>query len=227
MSEPSAPAELLDDLRADPEAVAESLRNITRANRWFGGLAAVRAGASWVLDGAWGREDQLVLLDVGAGAGDVAMMLIRWAGGRGVAVRAFALERHPAAARVAHQHLPTVLACGTAIPLASAAADLVILSQVAHHLDPDTAVRLLAECDRVARLGVVVADLRPSRPAELGFRLAGRLLGFDRWTLDDGVTSLRRGFSVADMRRLCEAAGVGARVWTRPGRRVVAAWRKA
>ena len=37
-------AELLDDPKADPATVAESLHNVARANRWFGGAAAVRFG---------------------------------------------------------------------------------------------------------------------------------------------------------------------------------------
>ena len=37
-------AELLDDPAADPATVAASLRDIARANRWFGGAAAVRRG---------------------------------------------------------------------------------------------------------------------------------------------------------------------------------------
>ena len=32
--------ELLDDPAADPAAVTLSLRNVARANRWFGGAAA-------------------------------------------------------------------------------------------------------------------------------------------------------------------------------------------
>jgi hypothetical protein len=36
--------ELLDDPTTDSRLVAESLGNIARANRWFGGLAAVRHG---------------------------------------------------------------------------------------------------------------------------------------------------------------------------------------
>ena len=41
--------ELLDDPGADPATVAASLRNIARANRWFGGAAAVRYGLGRVL----------------------------------------------------------------------------------------------------------------------------------------------------------------------------------
>jgi len=42
-------AELLDDPAADPAAVAASLRDIARANRWFGGVAAMRRGLARAL----------------------------------------------------------------------------------------------------------------------------------------------------------------------------------
>ena len=48
--------ELLDDPGADPGAVAESLRNIARSNRWFGGTAAVLHGLSRVLAGVPARH---------------------------------------------------------------------------------------------------------------------------------------------------------------------------
>jgi len=41
--------ELLDDPAADPAAVTLSLRNVARANRWFGGAAAVRYGLGLLL----------------------------------------------------------------------------------------------------------------------------------------------------------------------------------
>ena len=45
----SVGTELLDDPAADPAAVVLSLRNVARANRWFGGAAAVRYGLRQVL----------------------------------------------------------------------------------------------------------------------------------------------------------------------------------
>ena len=62
--------ELLDDPAADPATVAESLRNIARSNRWFGGAAAVRHGLARVLaDVPAGAT--LTLADVGTGLGDL------------------------------------------------------------------------------------------------------------------------------------------------------------
>jgi hypothetical protein len=103
--------------------------------------------------------------------------------------------------------------------------DLVLVSQVLHHLAPASAVRLLRDCDRLARIGVVVADLRRARLAGTLFRLGGRLLRFDPVTLVDGVTSIQRGYEIGELRTLLGRAGVRGRVARRPGYRLVATWR--
>jgi hypothetical protein len=100
----------------------------------------------------------------------------------------------------------------------------VTASQLAHHLDDDSCQALFRECSRVARLGVVIADLTPSPLAAIGFRLGGTLLRFDRVTIADGVTSLGRGFTTARLGALLAAAGINASVTRRPGARVVAWW---
>jgi hypothetical protein len=86
-------------------------------------------------------------------------------------------------------------------------------------------VTLFRECSRVARRGVVIADLRPSRLAAMGFRVGGRLLGFDRVTIEDGVTSLARGFTPAALATLVKRVGYQGTVAPRAGARIVAAWR--
>ena len=90
--------ELLDDPTTDPRVVEESLGNIARANRWLGGLAAVRHGLARVLAG---RTGTVTLLDIGTGIGDIPAMSIRWGSGRGLDITAIGVERHPVAARLA------------------------------------------------------------------------------------------------------------------------------
>lgn len=216
--------ELLDDLTADAGMVAESLGNIARANRWFGGLAAVRHGLARLLRG---RTGPVSLLDVGTGAGDIPRMARDWCDERGIRLVVFGLERHPAAARLAYEGgLQTSIGCGGSLPLRDASVDVVVLSQVAHHLDADSCVAVFRECNRVARIGAIVADLRRSTAAQAGFWLASRVLGFDRVTRTDGVTSLRRGFTAGTLRVLLRRAGIEARVERRPGSRLVATWNK-
>ena len=217
--------ELLDDLTADPGMVEESLGNIARANRWFGGLAAVRHGLARLLGS---RTGPVTLLDVGTGAGDVPRMARDWCARQGINLTAFGLERHPVAARMANEGgLQTSIGCGGSLPLRDASIDVVILSQVAHHLDEDSCIAVFRECDRVARIGVIVADLHRSVAAQAGFWVASHALGFDRVTRVDGMTSLRRGFTAGSLRQLLQRTGVDARVERRPGSRLVATWNKA
>jgi SAM-dependent methyltransferase len=225
MSRPPPGLELLDRHDADPADVRESLRNIARANRWFGGWWAVRHGLARLVAGL-PPGSALTLLDIGTGAGDLPSRAERWARRGGLRLRAFGLERNRTAARVAsHAGIPTAVATAGNLPLRTGAVDLVVLSQILHHLAPDAIVRLLGEADRLARVGVVVADLRRARAALAGFWVGSRLLRFDRATRADGLTSVRRGFTPAELSRLLLQAGIRTPVERRPGFRLVAAWR--
>jgi len=225
MRHESAPVgcELLDDPKADPSLVRESLRHIARSNRWLGGLAAARFGVDRLIRGQPGTA--FSLLDVGTGAGDIPAALARAYARRGIVLRTFGVEQHPAAAALAlGRGLRVVLGDGRALPIGAGSVDIVLLSQIAHHLRVDGIVALSKEATRVARLGVVLADLERSRAAAIGFRVASRALGFDSVTRTDGVTSLMRGFRPTELVALLEAAGVAARIDRRPGWRLVATW---
>jgi ubiquinone/menaquinone biosynthesis C-methylase UbiE len=222
--EPAQGRELLDDPSAASALVDVSLRNIARANRLFGGAAAVRWGLRRALAGV-PPGSRLTLLDVGTGLGDLPRMAGRWAARRGVRLDPFGLDRHPAAARLARRSgLATMLGDGETLPVRDGGVDLVMLSQVAHHFHPDSVVRLLRECNRVARRAVIVADLRRSAAAALGWQLATRILAFDDATRQDGVTSLRRGYSQHSFEQLLRKAGIRTEVIRRPGARLVAVW---
>lgn len=218
-------AELLDDPAADPAAVVRSLGDIARANRWFGGATAVRYGLARVLHSV-PHTRSLSLLDLGTGAGDLPRDAVRWAARRGWQVVPVGLERSRVAAGLARAAgCACVVGCAGDVPFRDKSVDLVLVSQVLHHLAPDSAVRLLRDCDRLARVGVVVADLRRARLAAPLFRLGGRLLRFDPVTMEDGVTSIRRGYTADELQSLLRAAGVAGRVARRPGYRLVATWR--
>jgi hypothetical protein len=85
-------------------------------------------------------------------------------------------------------------------------------------------VHLLQTCDRLARCAVILGDLRRHLLAASSFWVGGRLLGFDRITLRDGVTSIKRGFSRSELRGLMARAGIKGTVHQRPGFRLVATW---
>ena len=217
-------AELLDDPTASPAAVTASLRNIARANRWFGGAAAVRFGLARALADV-PRGTTLSLLDLGTGLGDLPGVAVRWGATRGIRVVPVGLERNRVAATLATAAaVPTALACAGSAPIREKSVDIVLLSQVAHHLTPASIVRLLRTCDRLARRAAIVADLRRSVVAPAAFWLGARALGFDPVTVADGMTSIRRGFSRSELCSLMTRANIAGRVYRRPGFRLVALW---
>jgi 2-polyprenyl-3-methyl-5-hydroxy-6-metoxy-1,4-benzoquinol methylase len=217
-------AELLDRPDADPAVVAESLRNIARANRWFGGAAAVRFGLARTL-GQVPAGSTLSLLDLGTGLGDLPRAAVRWGAARGIRVAPIGLELNRSAAALARSSgLATAVACAGVPPVRDKGVDIVLVSQVAHHLTHSSVVHLVRTCDRLARRAVILADLRRHPLAPPFYWCGARLLRFDPVTVADGMTSLRRGFTRPELENLLAKAGVAGRVDRRPGFRLVATW---
>ena len=158
------------------------------------------------LEGAAARS--LTLFDVGTGAADLPRDAEQWGRRRGFVIRGMGIDRNYAAARVARANgVATVVGCAGTLPLGDRSVDLVLVSQVIHHLTLPAVIQLLAECGRVAKRAVIVCDLRRARLAEAGFWLGSRVLGFDAATRADGITSVRRGYSVAEFRRSHDGRG--------------------
>lgn len=204
------------------QAVRE-LADVTRTNALFGGTAAVLAELRACLGLLPARA---TLLDVGTGLGDIparAAAMVRPAGRTLVTL---GLERAESVARAARGAVTGALVADAfRLPFADRSIDVVTCSQVLHHFEESDAVALLAECDRVARHRVIVADLRRSWWAAAGVWSASWPLGFSRWARHDGVLSVLRGFTPAEL------ASLGRRVTTavvharpRPGFRVTCAW---
>ena len=220
--------ELLDDPRADPAAVRDELRDIARLNALFGGTRAVVRELEPFF-AARGTETTWTLLDVGTGLGDIPRAAARAARRHGITLRLVGIEVNRAAARLARGAdgdacLAVALADGGALPLGPRSVDVVVASQVLHHLPRAVGVGWLAALDRVARRAVVVADLRRSRLAMAGVWAASLGLGMGGVTRRDAVLSLRRGYTRRELSDMLAEAGITARPRYRPGFRIVAAW---
>ena len=143
----------------------------------------------------------------------------------GITLSPIGLEVIPAAARLARDNgLDVVVGDGDALPFAPQSVDIVIASQVLHHVPRAVAVRWIASFNRLARRAVVLADLRRSRVAMAGVWLASFPLGMGSTTRHDAVVSLRRGYTRAELNAMLREAGVPAMARYRPGFRLVASW---
>jgi SAM-dependent methyltransferase len=145
---------------------------------------------------------------------------------RGGMMSGLAIDWHREAAQMAGERKqPAVVGDGFRLPFVDGAVDVVVASQLLHHFTRAAGVGLIQELDRIARIGVVISDLRRTRLAVAGIWLAAHALGFHPVSRTDGVVSVRRGFTTDELTDLCVMAGVAATVHRRPGFRVVAHWR--
>jgi SAM-dependent methyltransferase len=219
-------SEALDAPSCPPALARATLKDIARSNRWFGGRAAVWFGVRELLGRGPAGPVPVSVLDVGAGAGDIATFLIRRGPEHGLSLRVIGLDCHRAAAQLCRERsVPSTVADVCSLPFREGAFDVIVLSQVLHHFSREAGARLLHTLSRLARRGLVVADLQRSTAAAAGIWLAGWALGFHPVTRRDGVTSVRRGFSVRGLSELLLAAGLPSVVHARPGYRLVAIWR--
>src|SRR5207245_1907006 len=169
-----------------------------------------------------GNGNRWTLLDVGTGAGDIPRAVRRIARRYGIELDLLGIERIPAAAGLARAAgVTTILADGDALPLAPRSVDVVLASQVLHHLARETCVRWIAALDRIARHAVVLADLRRSRFAMAGMWAVSFPLALRAQTRRDAVVSLRRGYTRAEFNSMLQEAGVLARAYYAPVARIV------
>jgi SAM-dependent methyltransferase len=217
--------EALDGDDAPRGLARAALQDIASVNALFGGRSAAAFGLDRLLaDGRAG--ERLTLLDVGAGAGDVAAALARRARARGIHLTPVPIDSHPEAVALCRAAgLDPVRASAAALPFRPRSVDIVLASQLLHHFDRASGVALVRAFDALARRGVILAEPRRTRWAVSGIWVATLALGLHPVTRRDGVLSVRRSFTAAELGALLAEAGVAGSVHHRRGFRLVAVWR--
>ena len=209
--------ELLDGPLDDASTLAGNLRDLRRANALLGGIRLSREALDALVGSDGGRGAEIELLDVGTGGADIPVALLADWHRRGRKLTVTATDERPevlAAARVATPGLERVealrleVADGRALPYDDRTFDVAHASLVLHHLDKADAVRLLAEMARVSRRGIVVNDLQRAPHAWLGAWLVSHLFTRNRYSRYDAPLSVRRAYTVVEMKALLAVAGL-------------------
>lgn len=194
-------SELLDGDCGTPAEIAGALADLRRVNRWFGGVTTSERLVERVVNESALRHFEL--LDVGSGSGDVPLALVRRFERRGVRLSATLLDQHGT-------HLPqlatAVIGDALSLPFPPESYDLVTCSLLVHHFEPPVLKRFVQEALRVARIALIINDLRRSR-LHLALAAAARPLFRSRMAWRDGFVSIRRAYTEQELRGLLTGAG--------------------
>jgi SAM-dependent methyltransferase len=209
----SAAQEMMDFPGQPKDLLIGNLGDLRFINRYIGCHRTVINGLAQVVekDGL----NRFTLLDVGAGSGDVATAIVRWARRRGIVVRISALERAAITVEQAVEqtrYLPEIgIVQGDALapPFRAGSFDFVLASQVLHHFTDDEIVDLLRGWGRLAHRAIIIADLVRHPLAYHGIRLLTRALTQNKLTRFDAPLSVQRACTIAEWRELMRRANIG------------------
>src|SRR3954469_23824752 len=215
--------EILDGPDVDPAIVRRSLADVARANALFGGVSSAIEELRDAFDSLPRRA---TLLDVGTGLADIPCRARSTARDSGIDLTTIGVDSAAVLVRASRSTLDAaVCADALRLPFADSSVDVVMCSQVLHHFAGKDALALLREMNRVARVRVIVSDLRRSWVAAAGLWLVSFPLGFHAVSRHDGVVSVMRGFTPDELvDTVTKAVARKPVVHRRRGFRVTASW---
>ncbi len=205
--------ELLDTSVATTGAseLRGNLRDIRRANRFFGGTTAVIAAIGPHLERLSGQPEPVRVLDLATGSADIPIAIAALAEQRGWRVQLTATDLQPdilAIATVAELHgISVERADALNLPYRDDEFDISVLSLALHHFEPENGIRALSEMRRVSRTAMIVNDLERCRMGLAGAWLFSRATTSNRLTRHDAPLSVRRAYTPSEAEALAHAAG--------------------
>jgi SAM-dependent methyltransferase len=192
--------EILDSDTCPPAEIEASLRDLSRINRWFGGVSTTRMLIERVATST--GKKRCSLLEVAAGHAEAPKAATHQLARRGITVDLTCID-------LKRSHLlpedRAVVGDALALPFPDNAFDLVGSTLFAHHLEPDDLRCFLREALRVSRCAVLINDLI-RHPAHLALVYAGFPLMRTRVSRVDGVASVRRAYTPEEMKSTIASA---------------------
>jgi len=204
--------ELLDDPEVPLEDIRDTLHDQALVNRWLKGGEATLAHALPMLQ--YCTSTPVRVLDIGCGGADLSRRMVDEARRLGKRIEVTALDLSAKVLECAQElaidypEITFVQADALDPPVPSGTFDIVMVSTLLHHLQPEQVVCLLRLAGESSRGHVVAADLVRSPWAYWGFWFFARLALLHPMSIHDGGLSIRRAYTPAELADLAQQAGL-------------------
>lgn len=202
--------EWMDSPDFDPRQTADAFRFLVLVNRWFGGIRPLLS-FFWGESQGWDRSTTYRILDVGCGAGDVAVALVRWSRRNGYHLHIDAIDKHVHTVDLARrrcQGYPEISVIHQDVFRPNSRKhDYVHASQFLHHFPNGKVVSVVNHLAGLSRRKLVINDLVRA-PLHYLSAWAFTLLA-SPVSRHDARLSIRKGFKIDELGGLLTGGGRG------------------
>ncbi|MCI0338861.1 MAG: methyltransferase domain-containing protein [Acidobacteria bacterium] len=203
-------AELMDGSDYSLDELVENLADLRRVNRFLGGQHALTRHLYPMIESLGNR--QVRLLDIGTGSADIPAKIVDWARARGLRIDFVVIDLNEIAAREAlkqtegYPEIKVVRADALSLPFDDCSFDFVLASMFLHHFENPQAAKLIRSFARVARVALIVNDLRRHPIAYYAIKLLAQLFTRNRLVRNDAAVSVLRGFTEIDIEDIAKSS---------------------
>ena len=206
-------AELMDDLESSGDVITHTLRELNTINRWLGGDHVTINGLDKLVDDQDIKEE-LHILDIGCGGGDILMKICRWARGKEIPIRLTGIDANPNIVEYARHHTSdypeiSYRAMNIFSPeFRELRCDVVTATLFTHHFTHEELARLFHQILTQARLGMVINDLHRHWFAYHSIKWLTHWFSRSEMVRNDAALSVQRSFRRDELESLMKECGI-------------------
>ena len=204
--------ELMDDFSIGGDLMRDTLDKLEKINRWLGGNKVTISGLKEILKNH-PKEKELSIVDIGCGHGDILRDVAIFAKKNGYKVNLIGIDANPTAIDYAKELSKNYSEINFETEdifsekFKNRKFDIVLATLFLHHFKEKQLVSFLDNTYRQTKIGIVVNDLHRHKVAYYLFLLLSIFIS-NKMIIEDGLTSVLRGFKRGDLKKISQKINV-------------------
>lgn len=197
--------EIMDDLKMQGDELEKTLLDLDKVNKWLGGNKITLEGVEKLLKSCCYTRP-VKIIDVGCGNGTILQEVAEWGRKRGERLELLGIDANKNAMEIARKNLsgfPEVTFKDMDVfsdEFKAQEADIILCTLTLHHFNDEQIKELMSTFTSMAKLGVVINDLRRDKKAYYLFKAFCAAFRLGEINRKDGLTSILRSFKKSDLK---------------------------
>ncbi|QNM84991.1 methyltransferase domain-containing protein [Polaribacter pectinis] len=208
--------ELMDDFSIGGDLLRDTLDKLENINRWLGGNKVTVNGLKTILKNH-SKEQEITIVDIGCGHGDILRDVAKFGRKHNYKFKLIGVDANPTAIDYANElsvdypELSFETQDIFSDDFKKRKFDVVLATLFLHHFKEPQLVSFLENTIKQTKIGIVVNDLHRHKLAYYLFMLLSIFIS-NKMIIEDGLTSVLRGFKREDLERISTKLKVKPRI---------------